>query len=265
MKYTREDIKTIIKAIKDYKFITGIVDTYKNNEIIYETFFNDLEKLSGVSIIRHDELENYLDFSFNDIILTINIDPNGNYKLSKGIEVINNTGETIASSMSMEELENYFQSYVWEKISNYIDKSSYEELKRHYDWYKVENNDKEDLKNVMYESYFNSFNDENLLKQIDILDANLKKQESNKEQVYTKYDVDCMIYLALQIESIIYKNKNGFMIDTYTEEIKSIYEDYKKHDNNNKSLLDSINDYVYSHVTTIKEKLDKAFSDYWDL
>ena len=281
MKYTSEEINIIIKAIKDYKIITGIVKVYKENDVDFKDFRKQLENITGFSLIREDKescfIDNYyvttgyIDFYYNNLILTINLEEKNNgkevyttYDLPGGIEVINDTGETIVNGIELEELEKIFHDYTWSRIENYVDNCN--DLNNDYEWYKVETGDKEDLKQTMFESIWSvSCNDFEVKEEIDKLDNFIKIQENDKNKEYTKYDVDCMIYLALQIESIIYKNKNGFMIDTYSEEIKNIYEDYKKHDNKNKSLLDSINDYVYSHVTTIKEKLNKAFSDYWDL
>ena len=48
-------------------------------------------------------------------------------------------------------------------------------------------------------------------------------------------------------------------IDVYYNTIKEIYEDYKKYDNNNKSLLDSIHDYINENEQKILKQVSKAF------
>ena len=41
--------------------------------------------------------------------------------------------------------------------------------------------------------------------------------------------------------------------------IKEIYEDYKKYDNNKKSLLDSVHDYINKNEQKILKQVSKAF------
>lgn len=48
-------------------------------------------------------------------------------------------------------------------------------------------------------------------------------------------------------------------IDVYYNTIKEIYEDYKKYDNNKKSLLDSIHDYINENEQKILKQVSKAF------
>ena len=48
-------------------------------------------------------------------------------------------------------------------------------------------------------------------------------------------------------------------IDVYYNTIKEIYEDYKKYDNKNKSLLDSIHDYINKNEQKILKQVSKAF------
>ena len=48
-------------------------------------------------------------------------------------------------------------------------------------------------------------------------------------------------------------------IDVYYNTIKEIYEDYKKYDNNKKSLLDSVHDYINKNEQKILKQVSKAF------
>lgn len=65
------------------------------------------------------------------------------------------------------------------------------------------------------------------------------------------YDCECIFYLGIQISKTFNLEKKWLLIDEYYNGIKTIYEDYKKYDNNGKSLLDSINDYIDEHITYI--------------
>lgn len=65
------------------------------------------------------------------------------------------------------------------------------------------------------------------------------------------YDCECIFYLGIQISKTFSLEKKWLLIDEYYNEIKEIYEDYKKYDNKNKSLLDSINDYIDDNTTYI--------------
>ena len=49
-------------------------------------------------------------------------------------------------------------NYLYKKMKKYIYKSSDEELKKHYDWYEVENGNKLELLEVMFESYYETYN-----------------------------------------------------------------------------------------------------------
>lgn len=75
----------------------------------------------------------------------------------------------------------------------------------------------------------------------------------------TKYDNECMIYLALQILKCLHKENDNLYIDIYYQNILDIYDDYKKYDDPNKSLLDSINKYIETNKNTILEKIKEAF------
>lgn len=74
------------------------------------------------------------------------------------------------------------------------------------------------------------------------------------------YDCECIFYLGIQIEKTFNLEKKFLLIDEYYSSIKLIYEDYKKYDNKNKSLLDSINDYIDDHtiyiINIIKSSID---------
>ena len=75
-------------------------------------------------------------------------------------------------------------------------------------------------------------------------------------KIYTAYDNECMLYLALGIYEIWHRH---IYIDLYVEEIKKIYEDYKQYDNPEKSLYDSICDYINNNLDSLKERLNEAF------
>lgn len=62
-------------------------------------------------------------------------------------------------------------NYLYKKMKKYIYKSSEKELKRHYDWYQVENGNKLELLEVMFESYYETYNINELKKQILKLEA----------------------------------------------------------------------------------------------
>lgn len=81
--------------------------------------------------------------------------------------------------------------------------------------------------------------------------------ERKEKYIYCDYDVECMMYLALQIE-FLFKDK-GMLIDLYCEAIMNIYEDYKNYDDNNMSLLDSVNKYINEHEQEIISKMSKSF------
>lgn len=57
----------------------------------------------------------------------------------------------------------------WRNMFDYIHNTKDEDLKVHYDWYKVEYGDKTDLCNTMFESYCNSYDDKKLVEEINKL------------------------------------------------------------------------------------------------
>lgn len=71
------------------------------------------------------------------------------------------------------------------------------------------------------------------------------------------YDTMCIFYLGIQIMKAF--EVKFLCIDFYYDKIKEIYEDYKKYDNGNKSLLDSVNDYIDNNKQEIYEKVKHCF------
>ena len=73
------------------------------------------------------------------------------------------------------------------------------------------------------------------------------------------YKSECIFYLGIEIMKMLMLEENHLYIDLYYETIKEIYEDYKQYDNNNKSLLDSIHDYINNNEKKILNKVGKCF------
>lgn len=73
------------------------------------------------------------------------------------------------------------------------------------------------------------------------------------------YKNECIFYLGLEIMKILSLDGLSMDIDVYYDIIKEIYEDYKKHDNNKKSFLASIHDYINENKQEIWNKVSKAF------
>lgn len=67
----------------------------------------------------------------------------------------------------------------------------------------------------------------------------------------------CIFYLGIQIIKAF--EVKFLCIDFCYDKIKEIYEDYKKYDNGNKSLLDSVNDYIDNNKQEIYEKVKHCF------
>ena len=78
----------------------------------------------------------------------------------------------------------------------------------------------------------------------------------------TDYDCECVFYLGIQISKTFGLEKKWLLLDEYYNGIKIIYEDYKKYDDKNKSLLDSINDYIDDHtifiISVIKNSVEES-------
>lgn len=77
----------------------------------------------------------------------------------------------------------------------------------------------------------------------------------------TEYENECMIYLAIQILEMLELKNKWLLIDNYYEKIRFIANDYKQYDNNNKSLLDSINDYINDNKEKILNNLKDCFDE----
>lgn len=73
------------------------------------------------------------------------------------------------------------------------------------------------------------------------------------------YKNECMFYLGIEVMKMLLFEGQHMYIDIYYDTIKEIYEDYKKYDNNKKSLLDSINDYINKNEQKILKQVSKAF------
>lgn len=55
-----------------------------------------------------------------------------------------------------------------------------------------------------------------------------------------------------------YLKEDQILLDNYKNAIRYIYNDYANYDNNNKSLLESINDYIEIRKDFILENLNKC-------
>lgn len=75
------------------------------------------------------------------------------------------------------------------------------------------------------------------------------------------YRCKCMFYLGIEIIKILELEDKFLYIDNYYDMIFELYDDYEKYDNTNKSLLDSINDYIYNNIDKIKERLIKVIDE----
>lgn len=64
------------------------------------------------------------------------------------------------------EKEQIFIEKQYQTMKDYIYNASEEELEEHYNWYNVVKGDKEDLLNIMFESYCNSYDNKELEKRI---------------------------------------------------------------------------------------------------
>lgn len=73
--------------------------------------------------------------------------------------------------------------------------------------------------------------------------------------MYNDYDLQCIFYLGIEIRKMLLLEEQFLYIDIYFDKIKEIYQDYKKHDNKNRCLLDSIHDYINENESKIIEKI----------
>lgn len=69
-----------------------------------------------------------------------------------------------------------------------------------------------------------------------------------------------MFYLSMVLYER-YLKEDYVLLDLYYDKICKIYEDYLKYDNKNKSLLDSINDYIEERKDFILELLNECIED----
>lgn len=72
---------------------------------------------------------------------------------------------------------------------------------------------------------------------------------------YSEYDTECIVYLAVEIPKMLLLEQNFMYIDMYYQAIKEIYEDYKKHDNKNMSLLTSVHKYINDNEQELLDRL----------
>lgn len=73
------------------------------------------------------------------------------------------------------------------------------------------------------------------------------------------YKSVCIFYLGIEIMKALLLEEQHMYIDVYYNTIKEIYEDYKNYDNKNKSLLDSVHDYINKNEQKILKQVSKAF------
>lgn len=78
--------------------------------------------------------------------------------------------------------------------------------------------------------------------------------------MYNNYDMICTFYLGIEIMKALLLEERFLYIDLYYDKIKEIYEDYKNYDNGNKSLLDSIHDYINSNEQKIYDNIKICFN-----
>ena len=73
------------------------------------------------------------------------------------------------------------------------------------------------------------------------------------------YKSECIFYLGMEIMKALLLEEQHMYIDVYYDTINEIYDDYKKYDNKNKSLLDSVHDYINKNEQKILKQVSKAF------
>lgn len=79
------------------------------------------------------------------------------------------------------------------------------------------------------------------------------------EKTYTSYDNECIFILGIEIIKMLLLEGERLYIDIYYQRVLQIYEDYKKYDNNNVSLLKSIHDYINKNEQKILDIVNVAF------
>ena len=75
--------------------------------------------------------------------------------------------------------------------------------------------------------------------------------EENREEI--------VFYLGIEIMKMLKLEQNYLYIDLYYKEVRKLYEDYKQYDKKNKSLLQSIHDYIDENEQKILDKIMTAF------
>ena len=83
-----------------------------------------------------------------------------------------------------------------------------------------------------------------------------------KDLIYTEYDNTCMIYLSVSILRKFELEKKWLYMDAYCNAIKDIYKDFRKSDNIDLSLLDSIEEYIDANEFDLREKIKPALSGF---
>lgn len=71
------------------------------------------------------------------------------------------------------------------------------------------------------------------------------------------FDSEYLFYLSIILYDKYLKNKN-ILLDIYYIKIFSIYKDYLNYDNSNKSLIESINDYINTRNDYILNLLNEC-------
>lgn len=75
------------------------------------------------------------------------------------------------------------------------------------------------------------------------------------------YDCECIFYLGIEIMKLLELEDKCLYIDEYYIQIKNIYEDYKNYDDNDKSLLDSIDSYINNKYDEIEKRIEVAINE----
>ena len=78
-------------------------------------------------------------------------------------------------------------------------------------------------------------------------------------KIYSEYDNECIVYLALEILKCLLLEEQFMYIDLYYKEVVKIYEDYKKEDDTGVPLLDSIHNFIDNHEQEILNRIKNAF------
>lgn len=82
--------------------------------------------------------------------------------------------------------------------------------------------------------------------------------KDNREEIVFYLGIEIIQMLILGKKPIWWLKEN-LHIDLYYKEIRKLYKDYKQYDNKNKSLLQSIHDYIDENEQKILDKIMTAF------